>query len=129
MVSPRIPHVRSNRELEALLVGLLQLNVDQMRDGVAGAGERIPPLYGGTIRYAREPGGQEDWKTARDVAAHGYGDCEDLATYRAAEYWVRGIKAMPHVLTITPRLRHVVVRLPDGKIEDPSKKLGMGGKG
>lgn len=63
-----------------------------------------------------------------DVIVH---NCEDLACWRAAELTVRGgVKATP-TFRFKPRangsmLYHIVVLLPDGSIEDPSKKLGMG---
>jgi hypothetical protein len=84
--------------------------------------------YGGTIRYQREARGaeglREDWCTAPVVAARGFGDCEDLACYRAAELQVRGIHARPDVIKFA-RVWHIVVRMPDGSVEDPSKRLGM----
>jgi hypothetical protein len=83
------------------------------------------------FRYEREPIGQEDWKDIPTVIADGHGDCEDLACWRAAELIVRhGIAARPR-LTWKPQangamLYHITVFHPNGDIEDPSKKLGMG---
>lgn len=62
-----------------------------------------------------------------DVVVH---NCEDLACWRAAELRVRfGVQATP---TFTYKVRangsylyHITVRLPDGRIEDPSRRLGM----
>lgn len=62
-----------------------------------------------------------------DVVVH---NCEDLACWRAAELRVRyGIAAIP-IFTCKPRanggyLYHITVQLPDGRIEDPSRRLGM----
>jgi len=58
------------------------------------------------------------------------GQCEDLACWRAAELVVRhGIQARPDFTCDArgdgSRLYHIVVRLPDGRIEDPSRNLGM----
>lgn len=57
-------------------------------------------------------------------------NCEDLACWRAAEYRVRyGINAIPtFIWKVRPNgghLYHILVKLPDGRIEDPSRALGM----
>lgn len=89
----------------------------------------IPDLYGGSIRYLREPLRRENWQSARETAVRGYGDCEDLSAYLVAQYRSKGILAFPVVKMVSPTLRHVLVRVqrPDGSwvLEDPSKKLGM----
>jgi hypothetical protein len=113
----------TNRELECLVFGLALASLAQMRASATRA--RIPSLYSGKIRYCREPRGSERWQTALETSELGCGDCEDLVAFRCAELMAQGIKARPKVLTINPTLRHVVVRWPDGRIEDPSKKLGM----
>ncbi len=114
---------QTTRELEALVTGLALVSLCQMQDPPVAA--YIPPLYSGKVRYVREPAGEERWQSAKETAARGYGDCEDLVAYRCAELWHQGKKAAPKVLEISPTLRHVVVQLPDGTIEDPSAKLGM----
>lgn len=110
-------------ELEALVMGLVLVSLAQMADPPVAA--YIPPLYSGKVRYVREPPGRERWQSAKETAARGYGDCEDLVGYRVAELIRSGINARPKVLEINPTLRHVVVQHPDGTIEDPSAKLGM----
>lgn len=115
--------VSTTGELEALVMGLALVSLRQMQDPPVGA--YIPPLYSGKIRYVREPVGHERWQTAKETAARGYGDCEDLVAYRVAEYMHAGQVARPKVITVNPTLRHVVVEHPDGTIEDPSAKLGM----
>jgi len=71
----------------------------------------------------------EDWQTIPYVLYNGFGDCEDLGAWRAAELRVRGIKALPDIkvrhLPDGAWRAHVRVRLPNGRIEDPSAKLGM----
>ncbi len=57
-------------------------------------------------------------------------NCEDLACWRAAELRVReGILAEPtFIWKLRPNggyLYHILVRYPDGRIEDPSRTLGM----
>jgi hypothetical protein len=89
----------------------------------------LPPLYASGVRYARERG-REEWQTAEETAERKTGDCEDLVAYRCAELWVAGeTAARPHCYAPRPGLIHCVVRRADGTIEDPSRKLGMKGKG
>jgi hypothetical protein len=62
-----------------------------------------------------------------DLVVH---NCEDLACWRAAELRVRyGIQAEPtFIWKLRPNggyLYHILVKLPDGRIEDPSRTLGM----
>jgi len=110
-------------EIEALLEGLVRLDLSQLRRGL------VPPLYQSRVRYKREPRGREDWQSSRRCVERGTGDCEDLASYLAACYRLAGIHAVAMVKDVRPGLKHVVTLLPDGRIEDPSKRLGMSGKG
>lgn len=99
---------------------------DLYRAGVSYKPERrrTDPRTGKVSEYG------EEWQTIPYVIYRGYGDCEDLGSWRAAELRARyGIKANPFI-----KMRrmpdgywraHVVVRWPDGQIEDPSAKLGM----
>lgn len=117
--------VTTIRELEAAVMGLAWICWSQMEDA-ANAG-RIPPLYSGRIRYQREPEGREDWQTAIETARLGTADCEDLCGYRLGELFLAGeTKARARVVAITPTLRHVLVMRGDGRLEDPSRRLGMG---
>ena len=104
-----------------------------------------PPLYASGVRYRREPRAVlpfEQFATIPDVLRQGWGDCDDLAPWRAAELNLRGIGARPVILDAShPRYRdvagpgrlwHVVVarELPgeaEPVIEDPSARLGMYG--
>jgi len=98
-----------------------------------------PDLYHAGVSYKperrREKTGKEteygeEWQTIPWVIYRGYGDCEDLGAWRSAELNVKyRIKARPFI-----KMRrmpdgfwraHVVVRWPNGQIEDPSAKLGM----
>lgn len=99
----------------------------------AARGRPIPPLYQSGVFYQPEPEGQEDWNdilTCLSELRQGRGsDCEDLACWLSAEYQFRGIPAHPiFVWRRMPdggTLYHIQVMLPDGRIEDPSKRLGM----
>lgn len=88
-----------------------------------------PRLGAAGIRYAREPRtqglpGPELFSTVPVVLGRGWGDCDDLAPWLAAEMRVDGIddaRAMP---VLRGRSWHVVVRA--GGVEyDPSADLGM----
>lgn len=107
--------------LAPLLDALSALNLRYLR-------ELWMPLYRSGVRYQREGRGQESWATVPIVLQRGVGDCEDLSCWRAAELRLSGIDARAIALERPRRhgrLYHVVVRLPDGSIEDPSKRLGM----
>ncbi len=108
--------------VEAVLEGLTKANEEQMRL------RPLPPLYAAGVRYLREPG-REDWQTAEETAKKGTGDCEDLASYRAAELRIAGEPAKAICYAPRPGLIHCVVRRADGSLEDPSRRLGMTGKG
>jgi hypothetical protein len=90
----------------------------------------VPLLYQSGVRYEEEPPGQDDWQDIPTTLRMGAGDCEDLACWRAAELQVRsGLPAWP---TFYYRNRagggllyHIQVRYPDGRVEDPSRRLGM----
>jgi hypothetical protein len=88
-----------------------------------------PALYSGIVYYKEEPFGQEDFFDIPSVIDQGYADCEDLASWRAAEYLSVGIPAAVVVTYEVDRsgdiLFHVRVSTMYG-LEDPSAKLGMG---
>lgn len=90
----------------------------------------IKPLYSSGVVYQREPKGQETFNDITVIRHYGYGDCAHLAAWRCAELRNAGENA---TLRLTwkvtrrgKRLFHVQVRRADGRIEDPSKLLGMG---
>lgn len=110
-------------EIECLLEGLVRLDLSQLRRGLA------PPIYSSKVRYKREARGREDWQSAVAAMRNGGADCEDLAAWCAASYRLAGVDARAIVKQVAPGLKHCLVLLPDGRIEDPSKRLGMKGKG
>ncbi len=132
--------------LQILLEGLTKVNEYHIRRSLV-QGVPIPPLYVSGVIYKEEKPGHEDWPDVIRVLKNGWGDCEDLAAWRAAELRVFGIPADPVIKwQWIPRdkmiqagypkhlvpgkgvwLVHCLVRYPDGTIEDPSKMLGMGG--
>lgn len=91
---------------------------------------QTPSIYTpGVVRYVREPIPAEVWKTIPYIIEDGFADCEDSACARSSELLVHdGIDAKP-VFSFRKignlSIYHIVVRHPDGTIEDPSKRLGM----
>ena len=115
----------SHEALQTLLMALMYVDMAYLR-----ANPGVPGIYESGVRYEEEPPGQEDWQDIPTCLRMRVGDCEDLACWRAAEYRVRhGINAVP-IFKYTKRpsggyLYHIMVQLPDGRIEDPSRRLGM----
>lgn len=117
--------IGTDRVLEGAITGLALASVAQMQDPeLCGS---IPDLYSKRIKYMREPAGRERWQTAYETAKRGGGDCEDLAAYLLAELIARKgeLGARIRVIKINAGLRHIVVQRANGRIEDPSKLLGM----
>lgn len=125
MVVPDIPVA-----LNAALEGLVRVNVALLVAGLR-SGHPVPPLYSSGVRYHREPGGREWWQTVADNLVDKRADCEDLAAHRSAELRVGGLlvgvdyPARAVCVRTGKRTYHAVVRHPDGRIEDPSRVLGM----
>jgi len=90
----------------------------------------VPALYESGVRYQQEPpdGRPEEFAAIPLILSRGWADCDDLAPWRVAELQEAGERA---TIRITwrrngeRRLYHVVVRRGDGRIEDPSRLLGM----
>ena len=112
------------RVIGGLLSGVVRANVDYLRRH-----PWTPHPYRAGLRYQREPRGQEHWKGISQILRDRHGDCEDLSAYLAAWYIARGQKAQIHLTWKRTRrggrLFHVQVRGPSGRIEDPSRVLGM----
>lgn len=116
--------VWTTSQVQGLIWGIMKATEAQIREGLL----RVP-LYKSGVRYAREPLGAEVWQTGLETLQLGYGDCEDLCAWRCAELRVAGEDATPYVKDVRPGLRHVLVRRANGKLECPSRALGMGGDG
>ena len=99
----------------------------------------VPPLYRSGVLFKPEKPGVESFADALTVYRRGHGDCAHLSAWRVAELQealyqakkagkVRGRVRWPDLrLYMRPRRRmvHVQVRHSDGRIEDPSRFLGM----
>jgi hypothetical protein len=106
----------------ALLEGFVRLNQWMLTHH-----SQVPPLYQAGVRYQREDG-TEIWKPAPRVFSDRFGDCEDLAAWRAAELRLAGemdARAIAIRLRSGSRVWHAVVQRASGDIEDPSVILGM----
>ncbi len=143
---PDTDDARHFAPLQILLEGLTKINEFHL-NSAHEAGMFYPPLYESGVIYKEEAPGREDWPDIPQIMKNGWGDCEDLAAWRAAELRVAGIACEPvlkwqwipraqmlaagypkrHVPKKGVWLVHCLVRYPDGDIEDPSKILGMGG--
>lgn len=123
MGGPRVYRIRGPRDVDRAAWLLAERDADLISRGLA------PPWNRARVRYRREgPRTVEDWSDAREVARRGFGDCEDLAAYRAADLAVGGVDARPvSYVTRSGRVIHVVVAIPDGRLLDPSRERGMGG--
>jgi len=90
----------------------------------------LPPLYTTQIRFAPEPwegSGVEEFADPWTVYARGWGDCDDLVIYRAAELVAAGFPAHARILrdVATNRYHSQVARDFDNRWEDPSlQRLG-----
>lgn len=112
--------------LNVLIRALAEIDAEYLRRH-----PETPLLYKSNIPYVPEQESQERWQDIPTTLKRRQGDCEDLAAWRAAELNVRaGIDARPEVYVskVFPdgrRLYHVIVRLPNWDVEDPSFILGM----
>lgn len=119
------------RGVRIALAAATTANVELMREW-RRIGRRIPHPYHAGIRYIRQPGNigrgdkQERFRLFDAVLKRGGGDCDQLCCYLAAYLQVLGEHA-----TAIPKWSpgvgmHVRVRRAGGRMEDPSRKLGMG---
>lgn len=116
---------RGRKTLLFLMNSLVSANILILKE----YGKSFPRLYESRVVYRPEHG-TEIWRDCSIVLEDGFGDCEDLACWCCAEYRIAGIAADPYIKwrRVEDDLRyHAVVRLPDGRIEDPSRALGMNG--
>lgn len=108
-------------DIQRALLALYRINLELIERNPG----RWPSIYAGAVRYLPELQGKEQWLTIKDVFTFGAGDCEDLASARAAQLTAAGIPAVPRVYRAGPNLWHVIVQYEDGRTEDPSARLGM----
>jgi hypothetical protein len=104
---------------EAAIEGLTRLNENML------AAADFPPIYESGVGYRKEK--EDTWRHADDVFCSGWGDCEDLAAWRAAELRHTGEDPDARVYVYRSGVNrfHAVVARGDGALEDPSLILGM----
>jgi len=80
------------------------------------------------IRWRPEPAGAEHFDHAATVLQRKWGDCDDLAPWHAASLRHTGEDAGARAVAKRsgPNRWHAVVQRSDGKIDDPSRRAGMG---
>lgn len=114
---------RRIEDLQVVIDAVTMIDRHQLRMGYA------PPLYESGVVYRRERQhtlpGLERVQSAEETYLIGYGDCDDLAPWRAAELQLRGVKARAEVVRSPGIGYHVIVVYPSGRVEDPSARLGM----
>jgi hypothetical protein len=102
------------------LEGLVRQSVMQRKAGL------VPPLLATSVRYRKAPG-PEKWQTALETYRDGWGDCDRLAVWRAADLRLEGFRdARVVIKLVRPGLSHAQV-FAGGKLFDPSLLLGMRG--
>jgi hypothetical protein len=131
---------RDSKDIQLALDMLTLIDERELRRN-----RRIPSLYKSGVRWkrdvcpapvARVAGACERFVSVTLVLEAGYGDCDDLAPWRAAELRVQyertggrqgDSKAMAFPIRSPGIGWHILVRRSDGSTEDPSKVLGMKG--
>jgi hypothetical protein len=112
--------------VEPALESVTRLNQALLREGLVPRLSTL--LRRRKVRWAPEPRGHgEHFDAADTVVSRGWGDCDDLAPYWAAE--LRETGADPHARVTMRRTGahrwHAVVRRSDGSVDDPSAAAGM----
>ena len=118
----------------SLLLGALCAWNERALRALQARGVTLPWIDDLGVRYVAEEPPREEWLDILELAGRGEGDCEDLACAEAAMWRVyRQVPAVPcfaHRPVDMPdvgrvELFHCFVRLPDGRLSDPSARLGM----
>lgn len=136
------------RACRAELFATVQTNVEIIRKSAA-LGRPIPSIYDAGVFFCREPwaGKFEEFANICQIIERGWADCDDACGWVCASYWAQGSNGLAgaRVWPEPERLKagikiywrpktedqpmtiyHAQVRLPDGTIEDPSRRLPGG---
>lgn len=117
----------TNRDVAAAAEGLRMISQAQLAQR-RREGRPLPALYLSGVRYHSERRPNEEWQLPLQTLGRGWGDCEDLAAWRAAELNLAGELARVVIVRTGPNTEHALVRRGNGQLEDPSKRLGMKGR-
>ncbi len=122
----------SIEEIQAAVMGTFLVDLVQLRAINAARPRRDPwNLYTSGIEYRRELRDShfpevERFLTIRSLIVMRFGDCDDLAPACAAMRYLAGDRrAKPWVIRSPGIGYHVITRLGNGDVEDPSARLGM----
>src|SRR5215471_13395989 len=112
--------------LDAALEAVTRLNEDLLRAGKVPTVDEAIHKHG--VRWKPEPPGDEHFDHAHTVITRGWGDCDDLAPYKAAT--LRHTGEDPDARAVVRKSGaqrwHAVVERSNGAIDDPSREAGMG---
>lgn len=110
--------------LQCQLEGVVQGNV------IILGRVKLPELYQSHVAFRAEPTPGAVVPDILTLFQRGYGNCAPLACARAAQLRMQRIAATIKIYwrpEREPLPFHVEVRLPNGSVEDPSRRLGMVG--
>lgn len=104
----------------AALGGLVGVDEEILRQN-----PELPLVYASGVKYKLPP--HRVWRYPNEIARDGWGDCEGLACWRAAELHVTGADPNAEVVAYRsgPKRFHAIVVRGDGWVEDPSIVCGM----
>lgn len=119
-----VGHVESESELQAACDASTIMSLAQLKN------RKLPSIYDAGIYYRNEQRKThfpevERFQTASSLHNIGAGDCDDLACVRAAELILEGENARAIPVRSPGIGWHVVVLRENGRVEDPSARLGM----
>lgn len=114
--------------LDSALEAVTRTNESLLRAGVVPHADEA---IAAGVKWRPEPPGDEHFDPATTVLARGWGDCDDLAPYKAASLRVTGedpgafARVIPAPGATGPGQYHAVVERSDGTHDDPSADAGM----
>jgi hypothetical protein len=93
----------------------------------------VPFLYQSGVKYTEQRPEACCFRPPSEVLERKGGDCKQLTTWRIAELREANIDARPRVIWLEATdgkgvkgfIAHMLLRLPDTNLEDPSVNLGM----
>lgn len=113
--------------IDAALEAVTRLDESMIRSGDSPTSHQA--IAAGAV-WRPEPYGEEHFDHGAEIAARGWGDCDDWAPLHAATLRADGTDpgAVARVVPSGPDLYHAIVQRSDGSIEDPSVSAGMKAK-
>lgn len=110
--------------INAALEAVTRLDEHMIR---AGEVPSWPDAVASGVRWRPEPPGDEHFDNAKTVIDRKWGDCDDVAPYKAA--WLRATGEDPGATAIVvpsgPDTFHALVKRSAGELDDPSIEAGM----